>query len=244
MNVTVTVTSTVTANYDAPTNLLVGAAVALVSVLLTYVMSTRQSRKERLLEEIYRPLLGQVARTFVGLKIGEMPNMDELDRLKKDGLYYLMDEKVKETVDLFRAEIHSHKDECEIAKGKITGIIKETIGLIGSKYGLRTPSNCQLIFKAYVEGQPVEFVELEDCLLTHESPRQLLIQKRPLLNSRKFEIKTLLSGFDISQQIGDEIWRSAAETANEDKDIQAVWELRKRLQNDTPILWRLLKKVV
>ena len=62
----------------------------IVGAFLTYTLSKTQRRNERLIEGIYRPLLGQLGQVLERIQDADSPDLKGLDAVRQDGMYFVM----------------------------------------------------------------------------------------------------------------------------------------------------------
>ena len=216
----------------------------IIGAILSYFIFKRQKTSERLTEGIYRPLLGQVGQIFEKMQHREMPDLKIFDQIRLDGMYYVMDEKVKEKASQVYQRLKDYQNAYATSVGRIDKIIDEEVEKVVVQ--LKDPEKYRrgrgVAFSAFTEGQFMGRINLEYCLRMGKDPLQVLKEEKPRLKDS--DIECLIAGYTVDRRLADPMVESALKKVNEDLDIQEESSLRNSLLIDLQGLIEMLKKQV
>jgi hypothetical protein len=229
-------------------DIIIGAVVALIGAIigafLGYLFSEMGQKKERLINGIYRPLLGQVGNLFKEIEEGKPPDLTSYKNVMQDGLYVVMKSQIREAADLAFFETKNYKDKYDASKGPIDRIIKQQIEKLARAKDLEKyrGANYILNYTAFIEGTYMGGSMLRDSLLRGKMPAQVLIEKRPVLKNSN--IISYIGGYEIDRKLADSISQSSLKIADEDQIIKNTRSQRIILLDCLEKLIILLKKEI
>jgi uncharacterized protein YegP (UPF0339 family) len=202
------------------------------------------ANKELLIESIYKPFLDSIIRIEDEIANGENPNLDAFEKIRKNGLYLKIDEKLREDVkDAFR----ELKDYCNIylvSAKKIDEIIRETIeekfrkSQDLEKY---RSGGYEVIYRAFIGNKRVGTENLRSSLIMSKTPIRRLLKKRETRNS---EIDSLISGHHVDRNIADQLVESAFEKSTQDLDVMRLTLIRIYLDHLIDSIKKTLIKLI
>ncbi|WP_455276844.1 hypothetical protein [[Eubacterium] cellulosolvens] len=221
----------------------------IVGAILGYLFSRREKRKERLIDGIYRPLLGQISRAFEEIKNGKMPDMKEFEEIKQDGLYFVIDENVKEPTDQIYQELMGYKDLYDASMGRINQIVREEVekkietSAQGKDLEKYKSGDKKVNYRAFINHKYMGSINLSDCLLIGKTPVQILTERRTILKDSN--IDSNISGRSAKRTLTDAIAKFALFQANKDTVIQdARLQQQSIIEDFNELIENLKKKVV
>ena len=218
----------------------------LVGAVLTYFISLSVRRKERLIDGIYRPLLGQIGQILEKITDGtELPDLSHLEKTRQDGMYFVIDDTVKKIADHVYEELKDYRDFYEASTSSVDGIAEEEVQKIIPK--LEKPERFQgrtsnVFYTAFIDHQFMGRVSLRDCLRIGKTPVQFLIEKRPVVKDS--DITCLIAGSEVEREVTDLIVEPALKKADENKAIIRFRSKRQSLLKDIQELIEILKKQI
>ena len=261
MSVTVTTTTMIGVTVEQPglaiyNTRIIGVVGVLLGTILGQLMHRRalvesislqkeERRRERLSEGIYRPLLGQVGRIREQIFDGESPDLAGLERTMQDGMFYIMDEKVRKEVIAFSAVASVYKEIFNTSRARSASIVREEIRkLLRDKEAdleKYQRGGLELVYRAFIDHLNIGIVSLRDCVFLDKTPLQILREKTT--STKEASIETNIGGHPVSRELADIISESALERAKKDDDIVAARTLRQNILRNT-VLFQDLEKLV
>lgn len=245
MNVTTTIT-TATIPVQEPTVMqILQLVIPIVAVFLAYCIGRRTARNERLFEDIYRPLMGQLGVIRDSLQNGVLPNTSLLMEITLDGLYFSKHFKEKDQVDNLQKWIDAYIEAYYDAKPAGTGIIQHAMEM----HLLKDPklpkylSGGDLLYRSKTGGHviPGRHIKLSDSLVIGEHPYEFLNKKGVFILS---ENECTVGVDRIDPQIAGKIAESALQESQKDKDFKWLWYVRDEVVKGIASLIKMLEKHV
>ena len=205
----------------------------LIGAVLTYFLSMKAGRKQRLTENIYIPLVGHLGAIRNVIQDGrEMPVLDDLDKERRGGWYFTIDEKVKKKVDSVYAQLKDYQIMYKASEATINGIINEEVkGILPKLEEFLALDRDRIPYDVDYQGrivqQHVGHGNLRWCLLLEMTPRQFLRETKPRVNDS--DIVCLINGHEVPRGLVDPVCDSALKKANVDEVVQETRSQRQSL---------------
>lgn len=226
----------------AMSSAIAGAAIASG---LTYKLTTRSERKNRLIEGAYRPLLGQIGHLWRAIEDYQAPNLAGLEKTRQDGMYWRMNEEIREIENEAYRKLADYKEVYGRALVRAWDIIKEEIRkaleYVADPERYRA-GTWEVNFNASVNGVNLGSEDLRGCLLKGKSPVQILKERSP--NLEESDIHPLVCGLDFERALADAIVKSALEKAGLDTFILDMRSKRESLLEDVQRFMDALRSYV
>jgi len=198
----------------------------IVGSLLTYFLSKKMHRKDRLTGEIYRPLIGQAAQLHAIVSLGSSPDLAGLENVKHDGLYYVIDKEVRKKADLALQEAKNYRDLYEASDGRIGNIIKEVMESLASGENLEKYRGgaYEFSYAAYVNNRYMGSTRVRNCIFVGKTPIEVLKADRPIIDERS--VRSYIGGYDVERSLADELVQIMLRRCEEDATIREARMLR------------------
>ena len=117
--------------------MMTGVAAALIGAIigasLSYALTKALRKNERIIEGIYRPLLGQLGQVLERVQDADSLDLKGLDDVRQDGMYFAMDERLREMTNQVYEEIKGYKDRYEASSSHALAIVRELVQESASK---------------------------------------------------------------------------------------------------------------
>lgn len=201
--------------------------------VLAFLLSRIQRRKERLTENIYIPLLGHLGVIRDRIQDGrEMPVLDDLDKERRGGWYYTIDDKVKKKIDSVCEQLKDYQIMYKASEDTINGIIYEEVeGILPKLEEFLALDRDRIPYDVDYQGrivqQHVGHGNLRWCLLLEMTPRQFLRETKPRVNDS--DIVCLMNGHEVPRGLVDPVCDSALKKANVNEVVQETRSQRQSL---------------
>jgi len=228
-------------------NSLFGILGTLGGIVLGYFISKRLRRSDRLIEGIYEPLLGLVGQIDKNVRDSkEMPNLDNLEEIKRSGMYFAIDKEVKKMEDIVYRKLKEYQTMFNASEPIINRIIQEEVEKVipnledAERYGHR-PYDIE--YRPHIAGVHVGHANLRECLRIGKTPIQFIKETA----TRKIEdsdIDCLLAEYQFDRHLADSISELAKEKVDRDPIVEETRTLRKSLLEDMQKLIEMLTKKV
>jgi len=229
---------------------LIGPLVGVVvGVYLGSVLSKVQRRKERLIDGIYEPLLGEFGAIKYEIEDGRrMPELDDLDETRKGAMYFalsIVHDEVKKKVDSVYLKLKDYQTRYKASGGILNKIIEEEVEKIRPQ--LEDPEKYRdrpydVNYRAFIVGQHVGDASLRECLRIGKAPLQFLRETKPTVKDS--DIDCLVSGYLVERRLVDPMAESALKRADGDPAVQETRSQRESLLAELQKLIELLTKEV
>jgi len=208
-------------------------------------LQREERRRERLSEGIYRPLLGQVGRIREQIFDGESPDLTGLEQTMQDGMFYIMDEKVRKEAIAFSVVARLYKEILETSRARSASIVREEIERLlrdrGADLERYRGGGLELVYRAFIDHLNIGIVSLGDCIFLDKTPLQILRERTT--STKEASIDSNIGGYPVSRELADIISESALERARKDADIVAARTLRQNILRSTALFQDLEKLV-
>jgi hypothetical protein len=224
--------------------IITGIAATLIGTIagafLTYTLSKTQRRNERLIEGIYRPLLGQLGQVLERIQDADSPDLKGLDAVRQDGMYFVMNETLKKMTRQAYDEIKGYKDRYGASSSRARAIVRELVQNFVPAEDLDKyrSGGSEVTYRGFIDHAAMGSVTLQSCLLIGKTPVEWLIEKSSLL--RESHIDCNISGHSVGRHLADEISDSALQRADLDPLIRDTRSQRQLVLRDLEDLIKTL----
>jgi hypothetical protein len=216
--------------------ILAGAIAAILGGLfgavLTHLLSKTRARNERLIEGIYRPLLGQLGKVLERIRDADSLDLEDLDAVRRGGMYFVMEEGMRKMVDQVYEEIKEYKDRRDASSSRAQAIVREVVQNFVPAQDLDKyrSGGFEVSYRGFIDHAFMGTVNLQSCLIVGKTPVEWIIQKRPLL--KESNIGCNIGGWSVERPLADEISRSALQRAEMDQSIKEARSQRQLVLRD------------
>jgi len=216
--------------------ILAGAIVALLGAafgaVLGHIFSKTRARNERLIEGIYRPLLGQLGLLLE--KVQDVENLDlmGLEGVRRNGMFFAMDESLRKMTSQVYKEIKEYKDRYDASNARAQAMVREAIQNFAPTQDLGNyrSGGFEVTYRGFIDHAFMGMVDLRSCLLVGKTPVERMIQNRPLL--KESNIDCCISGYKVERHLADEISKWALQRAEMDQSIKDARSQRQLVLRD------------
>jgi len=214
----------------------------LVGAVLTYFVSLRVRKKERLVEGIYRPLLGQIGQISEKIENGEMPDLSGFEKIMQDGMYFIINEEIRQETNRMHQRLKLYKNAYDGSTPYIDEIIREEVEKVLPQ--LEDPERYRgggydVNYRAFIIHQFMGSQSLRDSVRVDKTPVEVLREMRLVSDS---DIDSNIGGVSVERRFADAIAESVLERARVHVLIMFEKSFRQVVVRELRDLIEMLKK--
>jgi hypothetical protein len=186
---------------------------------------------ERLSNDVYVPLLGQIHQISLDIGQGKKPDLSGFEQTMHQGSFYLMDKQVQDEAARFFISARYYGDMCGVVRTWLSDRIREKIEQLNLKkedLEKYRSGGYEIAYNVKIRGQVyLDSLELRDALILGKMPIEILKEERPYLTES--DIVTHISGYTTERPLVDEIAKSVLDQATKGP-LSDLHKLRKDVE--------------
>jgi len=188
---------------DVVVGAIIGAVPAFFASLILQERMWKKTLKKETVDIVFGPLFAEVNRTMENAEKLDTLNLDEIIKVMRHYRYFLVDGKTRELLRGLVSQVRYYNQLRKACESPANRIAREQVARELQE------DTSDMKYRMFFDDQFIDIVSLEDALIRGKSPRELLEDRNPTIDTKFVQFEALLKGRSVDIRSADR----ASETA-------------------------------